>query len=167
MLMNGNIEKSLKFFVGSCFEGNMSSFSYSMDKRVDGHEIDMIGFDNGVELFATEFKCTFSYDKNCTKKAAIDACAKIMKTSTLKRFKHTPKYIVHFLNHSRQDSNSSLNPKWIKEKSPNTKIVKVTDLVQIYRENLNDKIKNTQIIQYNFSCQDLGLDAILIGIINA
>lgn len=163
MLMNGNIEKPLKFFVGSCLE-RVPSFSYSMDKRVDRHEIDMIGFQSGIEVFASEFKCTFSYDKNCTKKAAIDACSKINKTAQIERFKNKHKYIVHFLNHSRQNSDSSLNPKWIKEKSPNTKIINAKNLVEIYKDNFFQSPINTEIIQFNFPCKDLGLDAILISL---
>ena len=49
MLMNGNIEKILKFFVGSCCEGLTKDFSYIMDKRIERHEIDMIGFIKGIE----------------------------------------------------------------------------------------------------------------------
>lgn len=164
MLMNGNIEKNLKFFVGSCCEGNSSSFSFAMDKHVNRHEVDMIGFENGEELFAAEFKCTFSYDKTCTTKAAIDASSKVIKTFGLKKFKYSSKQIVHFLNHSRQNSESSLNPKWIKDKSPNTKVVQVEDLVNLYQRELEDKLKNYTIISYKFDCPDLGLEAVVVDL---
>ena len=164
MLMNGNVEKPLKFFVGSCYEGKSPTFSYSMDKRIDKHEIDMIGFENGQPVFCAEFKCTFSYDKNCTKKAVADACIKIDRTFRIRKLKKTTKHIVHFLNHSRQNSTSSLNPEWIKQKSPNTRVVEVEELLDGYKSILGSRIKRGSVVSYPFDCPDVGLEALVINL---
>jgi len=165
LLMNGNIEKNLKFFVGSCCEDLCESFSYVMDKKIESHEIDMIGFMNGEPIFATEFKCTFSYDRKSTINAAADASLKIKKTLEIKKLKKSEKQIVHFINHSKQDSDSSLNPDWIKEKYPkNRHLLSAVDLLKIYKKELSEYFQDHEIIPYSFGCPDLGLEALLVNV---
>ena len=94
--MNGNIEKNLKFFVGMVLEGGIDGFSYAMDKKIENHEVDMLGFVDGESVLAIEFKCTFSSDPNATVNAAKDACKKIIKTSEISLFTNSKKQIVHF-----------------------------------------------------------------------
>ena len=166
LLMNGKIEIPLKFFVGSCCEGMSELFSYSMDKRIERHEIDMIGFMDRKPIFASEFKCTFSYDRPDTKKTVKRASEQILKTLEIERLKDSKKYIVHFLNHSIGVNKSSLNPRWIKEKYPKGEKYEANELVKLYDEELDDKKKNDEIITFSFEHPDLGLDAILIEVDN-
>jgi hypothetical protein len=110
MLMNGKIEIPLKFLIGAYCEGMPEPFSYSMDKRLERHEIDMIGFINKKPIFAVEFKSTFSYDRPDTRNSVKRASEQIRKTLEIELLKGSKKYIVHFLNHSIGTNYSSLNP---------------------------------------------------------
>lgn len=164
LLMNGNIEKNLKFFVGMVLEGMIDEFSYVMDKKIESHEVDMIGFVRGESVLAVEFKCTFSSDPGATVKAAKDACVKIKKTNEIGLFNRSWKKIVHFLNHSIPCSSESLNPDYIKRKFPNGKKVGAEKLVDIFRLELGDRFEMYNIHSYKFSSRSLGLDAIVIDI---
>ena len=164
MLMNGNIEKILKFFVGSCCEGLNKDFSYIMDKRIERHEIDMIGFIKGEAIFSAEFKCTFSYDRESPIKAAKDACLKIKKTLNIEKLKNTKKQIVHFINHSKGDSSFSLNPKWIKIKYPKGNAYPTSNVIEIYQKELNINFQDYENFSYNFNCSDLGLEVLIVNV---
>jgi hypothetical protein len=167
MLMNGKIEIPLKFLVGSCCEGMSESFSYSMDKRLERHEIDMIGFIDRKPIFAVEFKSTFSYDQPNTRKSVKRASEQIRKTLEIELLKDSKKYIVHFLNHSIGTKVSSLNPKWIKKKYPKGEAYEAVEVKKFYKDELNNNFKDYEIINYNFKHPDLKLDTILIEVKNA
>lgn len=162
LLMNGNVEKPLKFMVGSCCEGIDENFSYIMDKRIKRKEIDMIGFLNGKPIISAEFKCTFSYDRSLTIRAAKDASKKILKTFELEILEGSNKKIVHFLNHSIGINGSSLNPDWIKSKYPKFFRFHLGELIRVYVNELGNNFQDFEIIPFNFKCSDLGLEALVI-----
>ncbi len=165
MLMNGNVEKPLKFLVGSVGENLSESFSYAMDKRLNNHEIDMIGFYNSKEIFATEFKCTFSRDRSCTLKAILDACDKIIKTLGMNEFSGCSIQIVHFLNHSWQNSELSRNPQWIKDKCPSVKLINTEELISEYKSLLGEIYDAHKIYPYIVK-DDLRLESIVFNLKN-
>ena len=164
LLMNGNIEKILKFFVGMVLEGESPEFSYVIDKKIDNHEIDMLGFENGNVKFASEFKCTFATDRGATTKAAIDACSKILKTKKIQSLSNSNKSIVHFLNSSNARSEFSLNPNCIKDKYPKGKAIKSPELIEIFKKELGNHIKDIKCHKYDFASSSLNLDAIVVDI---
>lgn len=164
LLMNGNIEKNLKFFVGMVLEGESSEFSYVMDKEIENHEIDMLGFEQGDAKIASEFKCTFATDRGNTTRAAKDACSKILKTKEIESLSNSEKSIVHFLNNSNSRSSSSLNPVYIKDKFPMGKAITSLELIEIFENELGDNIKEITSHKYEFDNDDLNLEAIVVKI---
>ncbi|WGL18409.1 hypothetical protein PVT68_08945 [Microbulbifer bruguierae] len=164
LLMNGNIEKNLKFFVGMVLEGSVDGFSYAMDKKIDNHEVDMLGFINGESVLAIEFKCTFSSDPGATIKAAKDACKKIIKTNEIALLANSKKQIVHFLNHSFPASDTSLNPEYIKRKYPTGNRLSPEELASTFKSELGEKYFQHRIHSYQFPSDAIGLDALIVDI---
>ncbi|MGA1931205.1 hypothetical protein ACH5BF_00570 [Arcobacter sp. YIC-464] len=163
LLMNGNVEKVLKSFLGMCFENLDENYSYVMDKRVANHEIDMLAFNNGKELMAIEFKCTLSTDYSSSKFSSKKASEQIKTTLKIKELDKCKKYIIHFFNKSNPISNSSLNPKYIKDKYP-LKSMSKEKLIEVYEENLKEFPIDISTYEYRFSNKDLGLDVLIIEI---
>ncbi len=164
LLMNGNIEKNLKFFVGMVLEGESSDFSYVMDKKINDHEIDMLGFERGSAKIASEFKCTFATDRGATVKAAKDACLKILKTKSIDSLSSSQKTIVHFLNNSDARSSTSLNPTYIKDKFPDGKPITSLELIEIFKNELGSNAEDIKNYEYEFDNDALNLEAIVVKI---
>jgi hypothetical protein len=124
----------------------------------------MLGFEQGDAKLASEFKCTFSTDPGGTTRAAKDACSKILKTKGIKSLFGSEKSIVHFLNNSNSRSSSSLNPVYIKDKYPKRKPITSTELIEIFKNELGDNIKEITSHKYEFDNDDLNLEAIVVKI---
>lgn len=124
LLVNGNVEKQLKYLLASGHDdGNQW---YLMDKKIDGHEIDLILLNHDEVVSVAELKCTFVCD---TKRSVIyDAIEKAEKTNKLlhgdrKDYvsvnEEMSQYIMHFLllGDPRVVDNYS-RPQWISNKYP-------------------------------------------------
>lgn len=164
LLLNGNIEKNLKFYCGMMIEGDQPTSSYAMDKKIEGHEVDLLGFSNSLCLNASEFKCTFASDRRSTLSSANDAIKKILKTAELPSLSNSNNQIVHFLNKSNPYCSTSLNPDWIKRKYPTNEHVSTGDLIEEYKKLLNDKVMNTRVVSYKFKEKALMLDAVVVDV---
>ncbi len=166
MLLSGNIEKNLKFFIGMICEENIKKFSYVCDKNTKGHEIDFLGFKNGKPCVAAELKCTFAYAKSYSKGQAKDAVLKIRKTIKIKNLESSTKQIIHFLNTSNPKGESSLNPGYIKEKYKyslnKTVFLTIDELETEYRSTLGRLKYKISSHEFEFKHSSVGLAVLVI-----
>lgn len=124
LLVNGNVEKQIKFLLASNHDHEDKWFL--MDKKVAGHEIDLIFLERDKIVSVAELKCTFVCD---TKDSVIfDAIEKAEKTKTILS-KINPnnvnvcnglnQYIIHFLLLGNPRVVDNFNrPSWIARKYP-------------------------------------------------
>jgi hypothetical protein len=164
MLLNGNFEKNLKFYCGMMIESDQGPTSYVMDKKIQGHEIDLLAFLDSECLNASEFKCTFASDRRSTLTSANDAIKKIQKTVEVSSLSMANKQIIHFLNKSDPCSSTNLNPDWIKSKYPTNQQLSTETLIEQYKKHLGTQLQNSRFITYNFADNALALDVIIVDI---
>ncbi|EKF72882.1 hypothetical protein A11A3_16415 [Alcanivorax hongdengensis A-11-3] len=172
LLLNGSIEIFLKSLVGISLEKlrtEKNDISYAMDKRVDGHEIDLMVFSNGKLEFAVEFKCTLAKDPNASKNQAKKAKEQISKSIEILSSSN-PKAkscIVHFLINSRAKEEVSSNPEWIRKRYPNKDPIKASSLEKEYRKTFTGKTNNIRTITFTSLNRINGIDEISAVIVDA
>lgn len=159
LLVNGNAEKQLKFLLASY--NDEGSKWYLMDKKIGGHEIDLIFLNEDKVVSVAELKCTFVCD---TKKSVIyDAIEKAEKTKSLlcgenvldvSICEEMRQYIVHFLllGNPRVIGEYS-RPDWVASKYPHPANYTsaqgqemVSNIIQMYKNNVEGKVDHVQII---------------------
>lgn len=157
LLVNGNVEKQLKFLLASC--NDESNKWYLMDKKFSNHEVDLILFEGQEAKSVAELKCTFAWDVKRVERDVADAIVK----AEISRFlaeggedeswrnikNNASHYIVHFLLLS--DPRSDSKPKWINRKykvpymyAPESAVDSVH---QKYSERYPDKVERISIAE--------------------
>lgn len=147
LLRNGNAEKPLKALFAAYLE-RCESWSYIMDKRFGGQEVDFIALQAGIPQYTVEFKCTFARDPGLTKLSAVKALEQAGRNRAIGRLepklKGLPAYIVHFLNHSNPAEDALAYPDWLRQRFPATSRPTTTErLMEIYRKTA--KVKGMRI----------------------
>lgn len=113
LLRNGSIEKPLKALFANYLE-QCESWSYLMDKRFGGQEVDFLALREGDPQYTIEFKCTFARDPGLTKLSAVRALEQAERNRNIdhleRKLKGLPAYIVHFPNHTNPAEDALFYP---------------------------------------------------------
>ncbi|ASK33652.1 hypothetical protein CEK62_04225 [Alcanivorax sp. N3-2A] len=167
LLMNGNLEKPYKALLGMALEeGRDESISYAMDKKIHGHEIDIIAFEESEVVNLTELKFTFSIDGGACYQAAVKASMQILRTIDVAPKRDCYKQIIHVMNGSDPRSILSKNPDWIKNKYPSGgRRITLSDLEERYRVILGSHVSRCRKVRYKFPEKFISLEALVIDVV--
>ncbi len=132
-LVNGNAEKLLGHCLLSNLEKNTGGLGV-LDKRKDGHEIDLMLFRRQRLLATAELKCTFSSGRPACVRAAQDASVKALANLDTFPGEKVDHFIVHFLNHADPRSRAEHLPPWILRKYPGGESVTTAEILQLYKD---------------------------------
>ena len=143
LFSNGNIEFFLKSMLFSYIDFNLEkeNHSYCMDKKINKHQFDVIGFKDLEIAYTVETKCTIIHDVKGSISAANKAKEQALKNSQKYKHKDYPSrksvnhYIIHFLM-LESGANSDFFPPAVRAKFPTQRPLAIarSKLSETYRE---------------------------------
>lgn len=135
LLVNGKIEKQLKYFVGATWQATGHGRAYVMDKRFP-RELDLLALENLEARFWMELKCSFREDPIDSVQSATRALIQSQRivAEIDPHLDQCPGFIIHLVNSIPDECDPHLPP-WVQDKFANLRIsdpIRTKTLVDIY-----------------------------------